>query len=152
MIEAHAIMNIPMDIYLINRGIYRGVSTFDQLSNVFAAQPSGRTNLVAVLDKMAQDHIGTDMGKSLVVHILTDGHPTNTVGTEDMDGFSRWLRNRNCMTKTFFSIILCTDDEEIERAYRPLEYNPGWNRGIPGVDVTEDYRGELRDVRRTRGH
>ena len=72
------------------------------------------------------------MGKSLVVHILTDGHPTNSVGSEDMNGFSRWLRNRKFINKTFYSIILCTDDEQIERSYRPLEYNPGRNRGIPG--------------------
>ena len=53
--------------------------------------------------------------------------------------------------KVKVSIVLCTDDEEIENIYRPLEYDPGMNVGIPGVDVTEDYRGELRDVRRLRG-
>ena len=32
-----------------------------------------------------------------------------------------------------------------------MEFNPGVNQGIPGVDFTEDYRGERRDVNRTRG-
>ncbi len=87
-----------------------------------------------------------------------------------------WLRNRRCINKTFISIVLCTDDEAIDEIYRYLEYNPGMNQGIQvrwknsspslltrwlashvrstyeqGVDFTEDYRGEMRDIRRTRG-
>ena len=30
-------------------------------------------------------------------------------------------------------------------------YNPGFNQGIRGVDFTEDFRGEIRDVKSTRG-
>jgi hypothetical protein len=59
--------------------------------------------------------------------------------------------------KVNISIVLCTDDEQVERGYRRMEVNPRKNKfgfsgsGIPGVDVTDDYRGELRDIQRTRG-
>jgi hypothetical protein len=151
-IEAHSILGIAMDIYFINRGVYKQITHFEQLSLVFADPPNGKTNLVNVLNLVANDHINVDMGKSLIVHLLTDGHPTNSSGQEDMQGLASWLRTRKCINKTFFSIILCCDDEDLERPYRALEYNPRLNRGVPGVDVSEDYRGESRDIRRTRGY
>lgn len=150
-IEAHAVVGTTCDIYFINRGSCRGISSYDQVAHIFAQPPHGGTNIVNVLNMMANDHIGADMGKSLIVHILTDGHPTNAYGQEDIAGLTSWLRNRKFINKTFYSIILCTDDEEIEKSYRVLEYNPRYNRGVQGVDVTEDYRGETRDVKRARG-
>lgn len=151
-IEAHSVVGTSCDIYFINRGFCRCVSSFAQVAHFFQEPPGGQTNLVNVLNKMTSEHIGADMGKSLLVHILTDGHPTNSLGQEDIAGLTNWLRNRSFVNKTFYSIILCTDDEEIERSYRALEYNPRLNWGVPGVDVTEDYRGETRDVKRRRGN
>lgn len=150
-IEAHAVAGTAVDIYFINRGSCRGVISYEQVAPLFDTPPQGGTNLVDVLNIMANDHIGVDMGKSLIVHILTDGHPTNSMGQEDFPGLSNWLTNRSFPKKTFYSIILCTDDEEIEKAYRKLEYNNSYGTGIIGVDVTEDYRGETRDLRRLRG-
>lgn len=43
---------------------------------------------------------------------------------EDILGIADWLRNRPQINKVFVSIILCTDDEDIETSYRALEYNP----------------------------
>jgi hypothetical protein len=92
------------------------------------------------------------------VHLFTDGHPTDDNYNENINGFAQWLRNRPGMRQTFFSILMCTDDEEVCQMYRPLEYRVqgqlGWvgaTTGISGVDVTEDYRGELRDVRAVQG-
>ena len=65
------------------------------------------------------------MTKPLLVHVFTDGHPTNDQGCEDIYSFGNMLKNRPNIYRTFVSIILCTDDEEIERPYRQLEYNPG---------------------------
>eukprot|EP01034_Spumella_vulgaris_P035548 gene35548-43827_t len=140
-IEAHSVVGTSCDIYFINRGSVRGVQSYAQVAQFFETAPGGGTNLVNVLNKMTSEHIGADMGKPLLVHILTDGHPTNSMGQEDIAGLTNWLRNRTFINKTFYSIILCTDDEEIERSYRPLEFVPGYNRGVQGVDVTEDYRG-----------
>lgn len=84
------------------------------------------------------------MGKSIIIHLLTDGHPTDQNGKEDIRSVTYWIRNRNFKPKTYFSIVLCTDDESIERLYRRLERSAN-------IDVSEDYRGESRDVRRARG-
>jgi hypothetical protein len=151
-VEAHAAVGTVCDVYFINRGAYRNVSSFDQLSSAFAYPPSGGTNLLRVLQQVAADHCNPDLiERKVIIHIFTDGHPTNDQGREDFPALAKWLRRRPCIDKTFFSIILCTDDEYIDQLYRQLEYNPGLNLGIRGVDCTEDYRGELRDVRRTRG-
>ena len=59
--------------------------------------------------------------KPLVIHIFTDGHPTNQGGYEDMNGLVQWLRTRPNIARTFISICLCTDEEDIDRMYRQLE-------------------------------
>ena len=153
-LEAHNVYGTACDIYFINRANSQGflnISSWDQISHAFLEPPAGRTNIVNTLISIWRDYTGTDMGKNLICHILTDGHPTNNAGQEDISGLDRWLRNRSNIEKTFISIVLCTDDQDIERAYRKMEFIPGRNRGIQNVDVSEDYRGECRDVRETRG-
>ena len=151
-VEAHELIGVPMDIYFLNRGIYRGISNWSQISHTFSSPPSGFTNIVNILNRVYTDHVSSDMQRNLTVHILTDGHPTDFYGNENIMQLTNWLTNRWLIDRTFFSIILCTDDEEVVSSYRYLEYNPSsWNRGVPGVDVTEDYRGELRDVQYARG-
>ena len=49
------------------------------------------------------------------------GHPTSADGYEDMRGFVAWLQTRPSIARTFISICLCTDEEEIDRMYRQLE-------------------------------
>lgn len=149
-IDAHEALNVPLDIYFINRGYIRSVMNWAQVAPYFQSEPSGGTNLLNILQMIQANSIGVDMGKPLIIHIFTDGHPTAANGREDFPGLANWIRNRPLPTKVFISIILCTDDEEIERGYRRLETRTR-GRGVPGVDVSEDYRGESRDIRRTRG-
>jgi len=104
-----------------------------------------------VLNNIARREFNTDMAQPVLIHLITDGHPTDDFCNENLAQFRTWLVNRRPIERTFVSIMLCTDDEEVDRAYRPFEYNPGVNRGIRGVDVTEDFRGEKRDIVRTRG-
>jgi len=142
-----------MDVYFLNRGAFRGIRKFSQIAHAFATPPSGGTNIVACLDMVYREHARVDLQKPLIVHLLTDGHPTDSYGFENIGQLTNWLANRQWIDRTYFSIILCTDDEEIEIPYRRLEYNPNsWFKGVQGVDVTEDYRGELRDVRMARGN
>jgi hypothetical protein len=153
-VEAHTVFDIVCDIYFINRGYVRNVHHYSQIQPYLVQQPQGGTNILNILEIIRTNHVGLDMGKPLIVHLLTDGHPTNTAGQEDIAGLANWLRTRPVPTKFPVSIILCTDDEEIEKSYRSLEFNPRalFSQGIPGVDVSEDYRGESRDVKRTRGN
>ncbi len=143
-IEAHAAVGAACDVYFINRGFFLNITHPGQLAQAFASPPYGRTNIVAVLNRVAQDHafnLSPD-GQPMIVHVFTDGHPTNANGQEDIGGLGTWLRNRRSPSKMFISIVLCTDDEWVDRAYRQFEYNPGVNRGIQGacpLDMTMHY-------------
>jgi hypothetical protein len=159
LLRATAVFGLPIDVYFINRGVFRGITSYDQLRDAFSRPPSGGTNTVRVMQQIWADRcIGGGLPRPLIVHLFTDGHPTDDNFNEDINGFAYWLRRRPNMEQTFFSILLCTDDEEVCALYRPLEYRVagrfGWagaTQGIQGVDVTEDYRGELRDIRALRG-
>eukprot|EP01103_Thecamoeba_quadrilineata_P007950 TRINITY_DN1775_c0_g3_i1.p1 TRINITY_DN1775_c0_g3~~TRINITY_DN1775_c0_g3_i1.p1 ORF type:complete len:284 (-),score=17.57 TRINITY_DN1775_c0_g3_i1:124-975(-) len=159
-LEAHEAVGLPTDIYFLNRGTFRNVQRFSDVERAFSAPPSGSTNIVKILRQVFSDRVSSDyLERPLIIHIFTDGHPTNDMYREDISGLMDWLRFRPNINNTFISFILCTDDEAIESSYRPMEYRVrgqlGWTgptQGIPGVDVTEDYRGELRDVRRLRGN
>jgi hypothetical protein len=159
LLRATAVFGLPIDVYFINRGVFRGITSYDQLRDAFSRPPSGGTNTVRVMQQIWADRcIGGGLPRPLIVHLFTDGHPTDDNFNEDINGFAYWLRRRPNIEQTFFSILLCTDDEEVCALYRPLEYRVagrfGWagaTQGIQGVDVTEDYRGELRDIRALRG-
>ena len=145
-IEAHQCFGLVCHVFFLNRGFMLNVATFEQLAPLLAAPPGGGTDIVRVLKAVEQQYVNIDMGKTLVIHLLTDGHPTNASGVEDTPNLINALMNRQYKNKTLFSIILCTDDEEVEKVYRRIEQVRDIN-----VDVTEDYRGELRDVLRQRG-
>jgi len=157
-LEAHKAVGLDCDVYFLNRGVYRNVIEYSQIEKAFVKKPSGYTNIVKTLHQVFLEKVKIDDTKPVLIHIFTDGHPTNDSGYEDMRGLQNWLTERRNLDNTFISFILCTDDEEIEAVYRPMEYRVagrmGWNgatMGIVGVDVSEDYRGETRDVRRFRG-
>jgi len=148
-----------VDVYFLNRGVFRNIANYGQLLPGFAAPPAGGTNIVRTMQQVWADRrIGPDLGRPLIVHLFTDGHPTNDAWQEDMAGLEYWLRNRSAIRQTYFSIALCTDEDEIGDMYRPIEFRQkgvnGWTGsecGVPGVDVSEDYRGEVQDVKRFRG-
>jgi GrpB-like predicted nucleotidyltransferase (UPF0157 family) len=152
-------MNKTVDVYFINRGAFRNISAFSDIAPQFIMPPRGMTNTLATLGKLWHDRREhRSDGRPLVVHLFTDGHPTNEHGNEDMNSFVMWLRNREHLHSTFFSILLCTGEDDVCNAYRALEYRVrgclGWNgatRGIAGVDVTEDFRGERQAVLARRG-
>ena len=88
-----------------------------------------------------------------IVHFFTDSTSSDNVAS-----LKDWFVRRSYIQNTFFAIILCTDEDEIKNAYRPWEHRVrgqfGWvgaTCGIPGVDVTEDFRAEKRDVLTLRG-
>ena len=145
-IEAHQALGLACHVFFLNRGFMLNVVSFDQLAQLFSAPPSGGTNTVGILKLVEQQYVNIDMGKTLMIHLLTDGHPTNAQGYEDTDNLINALMNRQYKNKTLFSIMLCTDDEAVEDVYRRIEGVRDIN-----VDVTADYRGELREVLEMRG-
>lgn len=152
-------MGKTVDVYFLNRGVFRDVGCFSDIAAQFAQNPRGMTNTIAALSQLWRDrHARGVEHVPLVVHIFTDGHPTNDQGVEDMPSFAAWLRHRQHLHSTFIAILLCTNEEEVCASYRALEYRVrgryGWNsatRGIEGVDVTEDFRNEKQAVLACRG-
>lgn len=60
-IEAHAAVGVPCDIYFINRGAYRNVTAYSQLAEAFMSPPHGQTNLVHALMQISNDLMDPDM-------------------------------------------------------------------------------------------
>lgn len=150
--DFHQCMNIPFFIYFINRGyIPNPVTSWKEIENWFINPPSGYTNIIKVLNIVKANHTGVDH-QPPIIHIFTDGHPTNESGTEDINGFNTWLSSEQFNKNVFYSLVLCTDDEETDIVYRSIErYVRNTRKTTIGIDVTEDYRGELRDVIKRRG-
>jgi len=152
-------MGKTVDVYFLNRGCFYGIVSWSQIAGQFDPRPGGYTNTVAILQLVWMHRQQNQVAeRPFVLHLFTDGHPTDENGNENMQTFARWMSTRQFMQNTFIAILLCTDDEEVDAAYRPLEYRVrgqyGWigaTCGVPGVDVTEDYRGEKRDVLALRG-
>jgi hypothetical protein len=150
--EFHFAMNIPFHLYFINRGYVLNARSWEEVKHLFEAPPGGGTNLVQTLELVKSQNVGVDF-KPPIIHIFTDGHPTSSYGTEDVQGFMTWLGSEQFNKRCFYSIVLCTDDEEIDRVYRRIErYVTGKKNQNIGIDITEDYRGETRDVKRRRGN
>jgi len=57
----------------------------------------------------------------MIVHLFTDGHPTDRCGNEDINSFGNYLRYRPNINMNYVAILLCTDDEDVEDTYRPME-------------------------------
>jgi transcription elongation factor Elf1 len=142
----------PADFYFLNEGRCTDVRSYEQVAFMFDRDPSGATPIVRTLRNVWRDrHVSVGVERPLLVFLFTDGLPSG----ESLDD---WIRRRPNPQSTFFSIVLCTDDDGIDAVYRRLECRVpgqyGWTgalQGAVGVDVTSDFRGELRDVRRARG-
>jgi hypothetical protein len=152
-LRASLAFNKPVDIYFLNRGRYLNVTAWEQVASAFVKGPSGTTPLRETCEQIWEERrVSDDLTRDLIVHVFTDGFPNNR------EMFEYWLGVRRGIRRTYISILLCTDEEEIVNEYRRFEYREqgrfGWSGptcGVLGVDVTEDYRGEVRDIRATRG-
>jgi hypothetical protein len=153
-LDATSALGQGVDVYFMNRGTLRNVTSYNELLPKFAeGGPSGSTPTRDLLDKVWREKVTPDMARPLLIHVFTDGIPDGGV-----PALGTWLRSRRVPSMTYVAFLLCTDEESIVRNYRPLENevildrNGVWcSMGIRGVDVTEDFRGERRDVQRLRG-
>jgi hypothetical protein len=71
------------------------------------------------------------MGKSVIIHLMTDGLPTDARGNTQgqMEAVKSWIKNRKMINKVLVCITLCVNDESVHEAYEPLD------RGA-GVDIS----------------
>lgn len=147
-IEAHISMKQSCDIYFINRGHKRHVSSWEMIASYFISPPTGHTHLVGVLESIFQ-HQEEDPSLSkqpVIVHILTDGHPTNPQNQEDTNTFIACVLQQQQKHPQFyhFSIILCINDILLKSIYQNM-------KTIENIDVIEVYRSELQIIRRIHG-
>jgi len=143
-IEGHAVVGSYCDIYFINRPGVLHVTNWNQCAPLFVQPPAGFTNTCAVLQQIQQHEVGIDMGKAIIIHLLTDGHPTDAGGRENPKQLEDMIINRKFKAKTYFSVVLCTSDEEVEKLYRRLDKTAG-------VDISLNYRGEKKEILGMRG-
>ncbi len=135
-----------VDIYFLNREPCLKVKDPKIVDQAFATPPSGYAPLVPVLDVIFQSPLarrGRD--KKLLVFIATDGEPTDEDGNPNVDELERLMREKRQVDTTFISFLLCTDDPV------SVEYLNEWDRTMPNVDVTDDFRTEREKIRRYRG-
>jgi len=70
--------------------------------------------------------------------------PTDSKGELDIAELEKVMRNERTPT-TFVTFLACTDDPEA------LEYLNNWDLTMDSVDVVDDYRTELAQIREKRG-
>ena len=75
--------------------------------------------------------------------MITDGQPTDNVGNVNVQGFINILKYRP--KNIYVSILACTDDDN------SIDYLNKIDRIIPGIDVTDDYRSELKEIKKYKG-
>jgi hypothetical protein len=154
-IKTHDIFNTKCDIYFINRLPYGiiGVNNIEQIRQFINYPPDGGTNLLKTLKNVYDNYVtskGSDVGKDLIIHILTDGEPSNNSGNPDVNctELKGWLTSRpdKEMEKIFFSFVLCTNEETTVKTYKKLEKHNGLH-----IDVTDDYHSEHAKIIKKRG-
>ena len=85
--------------------------------------------------------------KPLLLIIATDGLPSDGRGyaTEKaLADFKELLENKN-HSQAFISFLACTNNEA------EIGYLNKMDRSIPGIDVIDDYRSEMEEVREKQG-
>lgn len=130
-----------LDIYFLNRPHQFGVKDMTGLQAVFSDLPDGNTPLIKTLKKIYDDNINDLGDKQLLIVVATDGEPTDGSRNDLYNRLIQITRNGN----VHVSFAECTDNEE------DMEYLDEWDGLIKNFDNTDDYREELKRVKRTQG-
>lgn len=135
-----------VDVHFLNRPPMPNVTDSRQVVESFSQRPSGLTPLTAALRRIFQSAAakpGSD--KRLLVFIATDGAPTDTNGTVDIQSLEQLLRNERNPNTTYITFLACTDDDS------SVSYLSQWDRTMMNLDVVDDYKTEREEVRRNKG-
>jgi len=132
-----------LDIYFFNRPMLQSVNLNNMggLQQTFNNLPAGGTPLCGTLTRIFNDK-GANLapGRSLLVVCITDGEPS--------DGSRQDLFNvlNNKSSNIHVSLAECTDNAE------DMEYLDSWDGRIKNFDNTDDYREELKRVKKAKGN
>jgi hypothetical protein len=132
-----------IDIYFLNRPPLKGISSAAQIQVAFQYPPNGYTPLTRVMRQILTEKADALREKKLLLLIATDGQPTDDRGNGRTEEFLDTIRTRpkNC----FVSLLACTDDK------KAVDYMNKIDREVPGVDTSDDYASERREILRAQG-
>lgn len=130
-----------LDIHFLNRPSQYKVTDLIGLQQVFANLPNGETPLITALRKIHNMYSNTLNDKQLLIVVITDGEPTDGNRNDLYWALSDITKSGN----VHVSFAECTDNEE------DMEYLDAWDGQIKNFDNTDDYREELRRVKRAQG-
>jgi hypothetical protein len=120
-----------VDIYFLNHyPTLKGIKSCKEFQAIFRKlRANGYTELTKILTAVFDDNFERMRKKEkLLIIIVTDGEPTNHLGSGDVVGFRKCLCNRR-IDYSFISIIACTDQKDIMR------YLNGIDKDIKNLDV-----------------
>jgi hypothetical protein len=143
---ASVLVPVPgLDLYFLNRATVMGVTSSEQVANVFNAPPAGLTPTTPVLRHVLQAKKAVSAEKKVLVIIATDGAPTNAQGEVDTAGLRHVLTTERDPNRVHVQFISCTDDDST------VAYLNEWDKKIPSLDVVDDYLSEKAEIQRKRG-
>jgi len=130
-----------LDIHFLNRPSLTGVTDMTGLQQVFANLPDGGTPLIGSLRKIHNMYRDSLNGKQLLIVVITDGEPSDG----NRNDLYSCLTSITASGNVHISFAECTDNEE------DMAYLDAWDGRIKNFDNTDDYREELRRVKRAQG-
>lgn len=132
-----------IDIRFLNRQGFRNVASVSQVAAAFQPIPSGPTPLVRTIKAIFEEKAQILKERKMLLIIATDGAPTDDAGNDQTKQFLALLRDRP--KNVFVSIIACTDDDDA------VGYLNKIDRIVPGIDVSDDYLSESKEVKKAQG-
>ena len=133
---ATALDDDGIEVEFFHRDGAKNVKQLDQVTHLFHDAPL-----------RGQPTPLTKRTKHLLLIIATDGLPSDGRGyaTEKaLADFKELLENKN-HSQAFISFLACTNNEA------EIGYLNKMDRSIPGIDVIDDYRSEMEEVREKQG-
>lgn len=132
-----------VDIRFLNRQGFRNVASVSQVAAAFHPPPNGFTPLVRTIKAIFEEKAHILKERKMLLIIATDGAPTDDSGYDQTKQFLALLRDRP--KNVFVSIIACTDDNDA------VGYLNKIDRIVPGIDVSDDYLSESKEVKKAQG-
>lgn len=122
-----------IDIYFLNRGNATNVTSREEVLNLFANPPFGKTPLLDTYQQVLKDKLSNKENKTLIL-IATDGEPNNK------DDFIHFIMTRSNPRMCPTSFMACTDNA------KEIAWLNELDKSTPNVDVTDDYESEKAEV------
>lgn len=122
-----------IDIYFLNRGVARNITTPEDAKRLFETPPGGSTPLLDTYRLVLRDKSTSNKETKTLILIATDGEPNRK------EAFIRFIEGRDSPHLWPTSFMACTDDEEEIEWLNQL-------KKAAYIDVLDDYKSEKKEV------